>query len=105
MQAMLDRIGGRILGSFLLSTLLATIGLTLFAPYSPAFPPPTPSTLRSSVSDGSTSEYARVTGVGGLEKVSGGENDLANLGFGVARPDVILKFSSNSWGSGGERIE
>lgn len=105
MHAILERIGGRIFGCLLLSTLPFAIGLVACAPYPPVPPVPGPCTLCGSVSDGSASEYARGTGEDGLEGVPNGENEPASLGFGVARPDVILEFSSSSWGSGGERIE
>ncbi|KAK5633044.1 hypothetical protein RRF57_008758 [Xylaria bambusicola] len=102
-QAILERIGGRILGC-LLPSLLATSGRISFIPYSPVFSS-TASSLRSWVSDGSVSEYARVAGDDVLARVLDGEYDSASLGFGVAQPDVELKVSSNSWGLGGERIE
>ena len=86
--AVLERIGGRILGCLLLSL---SVGLISFTPYPPVFPPPAPSTPR--VSDGSVSEYSRVAGEGGLERGSDGENDPAALGFGVTRSGVVLKFS------------
>lgn len=79
-QAMLERMGGRIFCGFLLSTSSTTPGLIAVAQLPGVLPPPTPSNRRSSVSDVSVSEYARGVGEAGLEKGSDGQNDC--LGFG-----------------------